>query len=119
MPSAWYEEFAFLQGNGVGKPLGHPQRRRHTQQQPHHRRPFQLRRRRRHAAAKLLPASYARARWYISPTVVTDLLQLKDGAGRAIFLSIDQGVTRAPVWKLLNLPVTITEKIRRSAPRAT
>jgi HK97 family phage major capsid protein len=61
--------------------------------------------------SKLLPASYTRARWYVSPTVVTDLLQLKDGANRAIFISIDQGATRPPVWKLLNLPVTITEKI--------
>jgi hypothetical protein len=42
----------------------------------------------------LLPASYNRAVWYVSPTVVRDMLPLKDGANRAIFLSIDQGVTR-------------------------
>ena len=59
----------------------------------------------------LLPASYTRAQWWVSPTVVTDLLQLKDGANRAIFISIDQGATKPPVWKLLNLPINITEKL--------
>src|SRR5262249_31093022 len=55
--------------------------------------------------------SYNRSRWFVSPTVVQDLLQLKDGANRAVFISIDQGATKPPVWKLLNLPVTITEKV--------
>jgi HK97 family phage major capsid protein len=107
---AWFEEYAFLQGNGVGKPLGILNA------------PATILNNRNTAShfyfpdvaammAKLLPASYNRARWYISPTVVSDLLQLKDGANRAIFLSIDQGVTKPPIWKLLNLPVTITEKL--------
>jgi HK97 family phage major capsid protein len=61
--------------------------------------------------SRLLPSSYTKAVWYVSPSVVTDLLQMKDGANRAIFISIDQGVTRPPVWKLLNLPVIITEKL--------
>jgi HK97 family phage major capsid protein len=107
---AWYEEYAFLQGNGVGKPVGVLNAgctisyNRTTAG---------------HLSfadvggmlSKLLPASYNRAVWYVSPTVVSDLLQLKDGASRAMFLSIDQGVTKAPVWKLLNLPVNVTEKI--------
>jgi hypothetical protein len=38
-------------------------------------------------------------------------LQLKDGANRALFVSIDLGATKPPVWKLLNLAVTITEKV--------
>jgi HK97 family phage major capsid protein len=107
---AWYEEFAFLQGNGVGKPLGilnaSATLSNNRVTVGHFTFPDVGA-----MLSKLLPASYGRSRWYISPTVVTDLLQLKDGAGRAIFLSIDQGVTLAPVWKLLNLPVTITEKI--------
>ncbi len=107
---AWYEEYAFLQGNGVGKPLGilnAPAAVKLARNTANH---FYFP----DVAgmlAKLLPASYNRARWYISPTVVSDLLQLKDGANRAIFLSIDQGVTKPPIWKLLNLPVTITEKL--------
>jgi HK97 family phage major capsid protein len=61
--------------------------------------------------SKLLPASYDRAHWYVSPSVVPQLLQLQDGANRAIFISIDQGAVKPPVWKLLNLPVHITEKL--------
>jgi HK97 family phage major capsid protein len=106
----WYEEYAFLQGNGVGKPqgiLGAPATISVTRNTPAH---FYFP----DIAAmlsKLLPASYNRAQWWVSPTVVADLLQLKDGSNRAIFISIDQGATKPPVWKLLNLPVNITEKI--------
>jgi len=106
----WYEEYAFLQGNGVGKPLGvlsAPASLFTTRVTTGHFSFGDVA----NMLAKLLPASYNRARWFVSPTVVADLLQLKDGASRAIFLSIDQGVTKAPVWKLLNLPVTITEKL--------
>jgi HK97 family phage major capsid protein len=107
---AWFEEYAFLQGNGVGKPLGilsAPCTIFTTRNTTGH---FSFQDVSNMLAA-LLPASYTKARWYISPTVVQDLLQLKDGANRAMFLSIDQGVTKPPVWKLLNLPVTITEKL--------
>jgi HK97 family phage major capsid protein len=107
---AWYEEYAFLQGNGVGKPLGilnAPAAKNVNRNTAGH---FYFPDVAAMLAA-LLPASYSRAVWYVSPTVVSDLIQLKDGANRAIFLSIDQGVTKPPVWKLLNLPVHITEKV--------
>jgi HK97 family phage major capsid protein len=106
----WYEEYAFLQGNGVGKPLGVISANCAIAQTRNTANHFYFA----DVAAmlaSLLPASYGRACWYISPTVVQDLLQMKDGANRAIFLSIDQGVTKPPVWKLLNMPVTITEKV--------
>jgi HK97 family phage major capsid protein len=107
---AWYEEYAFLQGNGVGKPLGILNAGATiavTRNTPGHFYFQDLST----MLSKLLPASYTRARWYVSPTVVADLLQLKDGANRALFVSIDQGAAKPPVWKLLNLPVQITEKI--------
>jgi hypothetical protein len=34
----------------------------------------------------------------------------KDGANRAIFISIDQGATRAPNWSLMGRPAFPTEK---------
>jgi len=61
--------------------------------------------------AKLLPGSINRAVWVISPTVIPQLLQLQDGANRAIFISIDQGAVKPPIWKLLGLPVQITEMV--------
>jgi len=107
---AWFEEYAFLQGSGVGKPLGilnATATKAVTRNTAGH---FNFPDVSAMLAA-LLPASYPRARWYISPTVVTDLMQLKDGANRAIFISIDQGAVKPPIWKLLNLPVTVTEKV--------
>jgi HK97 family phage major capsid protein len=106
----WYEEYAFLQGNGVGKPLGvlnAPATKAVTRNTASHFNYADVSA----MLAGLLPASYPRARWYISPSVVPDLMQLKDGANRALFVSIDQGAVKAPIWKLLNLPVTITEKV--------
>ena len=106
----WFEEYAFLQGNGVGKPQGMLTA---------------------NAAvavtraggglvqfadiagmwSKLLPASWGKAVWMFSPSVVPQLLQLKDGANRAIFISIDSGATKTPTWSLLGRPAFATEKV--------
>jgi HK97 family phage major capsid protein len=61
--------------------------------------------------SKLLPASWGRAIWAFSPTCVPQLLQLKDGANRAIFISIDQGATKSPNWSLMGRPAFPTEKL--------
>jgi HK97 family phage major capsid protein len=61
--------------------------------------------------SKLLPVSQARAVWVFSPTVIPQLLQLKDGANRAIFISVDQGAVKAPTWSLLGRPAICTEKL--------
>jgi HK97 family phage major capsid protein len=108
----WYEEFAFLQGNGVGKPLGvlnsgaKIQVTRNTASHVKYVDVVTM-------LSKFLPASLGAGRgvWYCSPTVIPDLMQLQDGASRALFVSIDQGAVKAPVWKLLGLPVVITEKM--------
>jgi HK97 family phage major capsid protein len=62
--------------------------------------------------SKFLPGSIASGRgcWYASPTCLPFLLQLKDGANRALFVSIDQGAVKKPTWKLFGLPVHLTEK---------
>jgi len=106
----WYEQYAFLQGTGVGTPVGvlnAPAAVKVPRNTPGH---FffpdmaQM-------LTKLLPSSYAKAVWAVSPSVVADLMQMKDGSQRVVFLSIDQGATRPPVWKLLNLPIFITEML--------
>ncbi|HJT75718.1 MAG TPA: phage major capsid protein [Gemmataceae bacterium] len=107
---AWFEEYAFLQGNGVGKPVGMLNC------------PAVIKVNRNTGGAvkfadvaamysKLLPASMNRAIWVHSPTVIPQLLQLQDGANRSIFISIDQGATRRPNWALLGLPTFCTEKL--------
>lgn len=108
---AWFEEFAFLQGNGVGKPQGMLTAG------------AAIAVTRTTAGAhvvyndvatmwsKLLPSSVNEAIWTCSPSVIPQLLQLQDGANRAIFISIDQGATQRPIWRLLGAPVFITEKV--------
>lgn len=107
---AWFEEYAFLQGNGAGKPQGMVSA------------PASIALNRQGANqvqfadvagmwAKLLPASWGSAIWAFSPSAVPQLLQLKDGANRAIFISIDQGITKTPTWSLLGRPAFPTEKL--------
>jgi HK97 family phage major capsid protein len=115
----WYEEYAFLQGNGVGKPVGvltagatilTGNNGGKTGRQTANAITFgdvvvML--------SKFLPASIATGRgvWYTSPTAIPQLLQLADAANRALFVSIDQGAVKTPTWKLLGLPVNVTEKL--------
>jgi HK97 family phage major capsid protein len=115
---AWFEDYAFLQGNGVGKPIGVLNAGATISTGGGGQGAGQ-----RDAAnaisfndvatlwSKLLPASWGRAVWAFSPTCVPQLLQLKDGANRAIFITIDQGATKAPHWSLLGRPAIPTEKL--------
>lgn len=108
---AWFEEYAFLQGNGVGKPQGiltagptiavNRSGGANTVVFADVASMY----------SKLLPVSMNRAIWVHSPSVIPQLLQLKDGANRAIFISIDQGATKTPNWSLLGLPTFCTEKV--------
>jgi HK97 family phage major capsid protein len=114
---AWYEEYAFLQGSGAGKPqgmltcpaaipcgggAGGTARAAANQVQFSDIAVMW---------SKLLPASWNKAVWTFSPSVVPQLLQLKDGANRAIFISIDAGITKTPNWSLLGRPAFPTEKV--------
>jgi HK97 family phage major capsid protein len=107
---AWYEEFAFLQGNGVGKPQGMLSA------------PAALAVNRNLAGhiqfvdltamwSKLLSRSWNQAIWVGSPSVIPQLLQLSDATNRALFVSIDQGAAKAPMWNLLGRPFRVTEKV--------
>jgi HK97 family phage major capsid protein len=108
---AWFEEYAFLQGNGVGKPQGMlgcnaalvVNRSGGANTVVYNDIATMW--------SNLLPHSWNKAIWTFSPSVVPQLLQLKDGANRAIFISIDQGVTKTPTWSLLGRPAFPTEKV--------
>jgi HK97 family phage major capsid protein len=107
---AWFEEFAFLQGNGVGKPqgvLGASAAISVTRNTASAVKLVDIT----NMWAKLLPVSWGKAFWTCSPSVVTQLLQLSDASNRAIFITIDQGAAVAPRWSLLGRPVYPTEKV--------
>ena len=107
---AWFEEYAFLQGNGAGKPQGMLTAAAAVSLNRQGANLVQFA----DVAgmwSKLLPISWSKAIWTCSPSVVPQLLQLKDGSNRAIFISIDQGATKSPNWSLLGRPVFPTEKL--------
>jgi HK97 family phage major capsid protein len=107
---AWYEDFAFFQGSGQGQPqgvLGSAVSLTVNRNTASHVKFVDVAT----MQSKLLPSSWGRAFWAYSPSVVPDLLQLSDGSNRAIFISIDQGITQKPYWSLLGRPAIPTEKI--------
>jgi HK97 family phage major capsid protein len=111
---AWYEEYAFLQGNGAGQPQGilGANASATVSRQTANKVQFQ------DVAtmwSKLLPISWNKAIWTGSPSIIPQLIQLQDGANRAIFLQIgaaDKGaITSGPNWALLGRPFFPTEKV--------
>lgn len=112
----WYSDYAFIQGDGVGKPQGIL------------RSPATIFVTAGTAGTvvfadvaamygSLLPQSHKKAVWLASPSAIQYLLQLKDGASNNIFQprptapSAGGGAQAAPVWELLGRPVIITEKM--------
>ncbi len=110
MAIAWFEDFAFIQGNGAGKPQGVQTCNAAIVVNRANTNLVQFS----DVAtlwSKLLPHSWQNAIWLFSPTVVPQLLQLKDGANRAIFISVDMGAVKQPTWSLLGRPAIPTEKV--------
>jgi HK97 family phage major capsid protein len=60
--------------------------------------------------SKLLPESCNRAIGLCSPTALPQLLQLKDGTGRAVAL-ITQGANGRPQLTIGHVPLFVTEKL--------
>jgi HK97 family phage major capsid protein len=107
---AYYEDRAFFQGSGAGQPTGVINA------------PATLAKSRDNAnqisfndvasmQSKLLPQSFSNAVWAFSPSAVPQLLQLKDGANRSIFLSMDQAANKYPAWSLLGRPAIPTDAL--------
>lgn len=104
----WYEEYAFLQGNGVGQPLGILNS-------------GALLSVNRSAAntialadlaaiwARMFPQSHDRAVWIANPAVLPQLLPLATTS--LTWLSVDQGVAQTPPAKLLGRPLYFSEKV--------
>ena len=112
---AWYEEYAFLQGNGVGKPTGilnasatlttGPNSGARTTSNTVKLADLT------YMFSKMLPTSQKNAMWAFSPGVIPQILQLADASNRAIFITIDQGATKRPTWTLFGRPAVTTEKL--------
>ncbi len=103
----WFEDWAFIRGDGVGKPLGIlnagallPVSREVASE-------FCLR----DAAnmlAKLMPSSMGRAIWLMHQTLIPQLVQLKDASNAIVW--IPNARERMPMT-LFGIPVVFTEKV--------
>jgi HK97 family phage major capsid protein len=107
---AWHEDYAFLQGNGVGKPLGILNAKA----------ALSVTRNAGGAVkfvdvatmlSKLLPSSLNRAVWIIHPYVLAQLVQLSDAGGRIIWVPNSGGAQRKVPGTLFGLDVVTTEKV--------
>jgi HK97 family phage major capsid protein len=107
---AWYEDYAFLQGNGAGKPMGLLNAGAgiaYTRQSGNK---FQFA----DAAgmvSRLLPFSMQNAVWLMHPYVLPQLVQLADSSGRIVWVPNIGGAQDKIPGTLFGRPVLITEKL--------
>jgi HK97 family phage major capsid protein len=106
----WFEEYAFLQGNGVGKPLGILNANA----------AISVTRGASNTVkfadvatmlSKLLPSSQRRSIWVVHPYVLAQLVQLADSSGRIIWVPNNGGLQDYVPGTLFGLPVITTEKV--------
>jgi HK97 family phage major capsid protein len=106
----WFEEYAFLQGNGVGKPLGVLNSgaaitvNRNTGGAVKFADVATM-------LSKLLPSSQKRSIWVVNPYVIAQLVQLADAGGRIIWVPNSGGLQDYVPGTLFGLPVITTEKV--------
>lgn len=107
---AWYEDYAFLQGDGVGKPLGILKANAAIAVTRNTANDFKY-----VDAAKmmsrLLPSAHRRAFWAMHPYVLDKLVQLADAANRLVWVPNVSGAQDRIPGTLFGLPVRFTEKV--------
>jgi HK97 family phage major capsid protein len=108
---AWYEDYAFLQGNGQGQPMGilnAPGSIKVNRGAASHIRYADVAT----MLSKLLPGSLDTACWLFSPTCLSDLMQLSDGTNSHVFLQSGGAPNLlGQQWSLCGLPAYSTEKL--------
>jgi HK97 family phage major capsid protein len=106
----WTEEYAFLQGNGVGKPLGMLTCNaliavtRATSGKISYSDVASI-------ISRLLPSSLQRAVWVVHPYSLIDLVQLRDAAGRVVWVDAMGGAQKGIPGYLFGRPVFVSEKV--------
>lgn len=107
---AWYEDYAFLQGNGAGKPLGLLSApcavsvTRNTGGSFVYADAAKM-------LSRLLPSSLATAIWVIHPYVWEKMVQLADSSGRIVWVPNIGGAQDSPPGTLFGRPVLTSEKV--------
>jgi HK97 family phage major capsid protein len=110
MALAWYEDYAFLQGNGSGKPLGMLKAPANlaVARQTGGTFTFQDAAK---MVSRLLPSSMNNAIWVIHPYALQPLVQLADNSGRIVWVPNIGGAQDKIPGTLFGRPVLISEKV--------
>lgn len=108
---AWFEDLAFLTGSGVGQPLGVSNSGGTIKVSRGTPTTFKY-----VDAAKmlteLLPYSYVKAIWVISPTVATQLVQLVDASGKSSWVPNDRDRAEGrSMGSMFGRPIFVLEKL--------
>lgn len=106
----WTEEYAFLRGNGAGKPQGVLNAAALisvTRDTSGHIKYADIA----NMLARLLPSSLGRAVWAAHPYCLTDLLQLRDASNRLVWVNALAGAQDRVPGYLFGRPVYLTEKL--------
>jgi HK97 family phage major capsid protein len=107
---AWYEDYAFLQGNGAGKPLGMLKSPANiaVARQTGGTFTFQDAAK---MVSRLLPSSMNSAIWVMHPYALQPLVQLADNSGRIVWVPNIGGAQDKIPGTLFGRPVLISEKV--------
>lgn len=106
----WTEEYAFLRGNGAGKPQGILNAAAlisTTRDTSAHIKYADIA----NMISRLLPSSLGRAIWAAHPYCLTDLLQLRDASNRLVWVNALAGAQDKVPGYLFGRPVYLTEKL--------
>lgn len=111
----YFEDDAFIAGTGAAQPMGIrtaaclvPVTRNSTNH-------FQIEDVA-NMMARLLPGSYGRAVWMISPAVLPEIIWMENASsgtgGHCVYISQDQGIAKSPFpISIMGRPVFVTEKV--------
>jgi HK97 family phage major capsid protein len=107
---AWYEDYAFLQGSGAGKPLGmlKTPANINVTRQTGGTFTFQDAAK---MVSRLLPSSMNNAIWVLHPYALQPLVQLADSSGRIVWVPNVGGAQDKIPGTLFGRPVLISEKV--------
>jgi HK97 family phage major capsid protein len=106
----WTEEYAFLQGNGAGKPQGmltSPALIAVTRASSGKISYADVA----SIISRILPSSLQRAIWVVHPYGLIDLVQLRDAAGRVVWVDAMGGAQKGVPGYLFGRPVFVSEKV--------
>ena len=111
----FFEDDAYIAGTGAAQPLGIRNAPCLVSQSRNATSHFQIEDVA-NMLARLLPSSYSRAVWLVSPAVIPEIIWMENASagtgGHCVYISQEQGITKSPFpITIMGRPVYVTEKV--------